>query len=155
MDNGRMIQVSTPAGIYENPASVYVADFIGDVNLIEGSATPGPDGAVDIAYAEGVAPIKGKATFDVAKGQKVWFAIRPEKIVVGTEPDSTRINQVQGKIEDIGYLGNVSTYHVRLNTGALISAQMTNSRRLARRDFTWEDDVWLSFTDTAGIVLAN
>ncbi len=155
MDNGKMIQVSTPAGIYENPASVYVADFIGDVNLIEGAATVGADGAVEIRYAEGVAPIKGVATTPVQTGQKVWFAIRPEKIIVGLEPDTSRVNQVHGKIEDIGYLGNVSTYHVRLDTGDLVSAQMTNSRRLARRDFTWEDNVWLSFTETAGVVLTK
>ena len=155
MDHGKIIQVATPAGIYETPNSVYVADFIGDVNLIEGSATPGTDGSVEIGYAEGVAPIKAKTTTDIHKDQKVWFAIRPEKIIVGTEPDPDRVNQLHGKIEDIGYLGNVSTYHVRLNTGELMSAQMTNSRRLARRDFTWEDDVWLSFTDTAGVVLTR
>ncbi|MDB2490642.1 TOBE domain-containing protein [Paracoccus sp. (in: a-proteobacteria)] len=81
--------------------------------------------------------------------------MRPEKIVVGTEPDPDRTNQVRGRIVDIGYLGNVSTYHLELPGGQKFSAQMTNARRLARRDFTWDDEVWLSWTETAGVVLTE
>ncbi|RYG90776.1 ABC transporter ATP-binding protein [Loktanella sp. IMCC34160] len=155
MDHGQLIQVATPADIYEYPNSVYVADFIGDVNLIEGTVTAVNEGTCEVSYAEGAAPIKAATPESGVLGTKVAFAIRPEKIVVGTEPDPTRANAVKGKIEDIGYLGNISTYHVRLDSGQLISAQMTNSRRLARRDFTWEDEVWLSWTDTAGLVLTR
>jgi putrescine transport system ATP-binding protein len=54
---------------------------------------------------------------------------------------------------DIAYLGNVSTYHVELKGGQMIKAQMANARRLAKRDITWEDTVWVSFTDTAGVLL--
>ncbi len=154
MDHGKMVQVDTPAGIYEAPNSVYVADFIGDVNLIEGNAKV--DGnTVTIHFAEGVAPITAISDRPIADGQRVSYAIRPEKISVNREPLEDRVNHVKGKIEDIGYLGNVSTYHVRLPSGELVSALMTNSRRLARRDFTWEDEVWLSWTDTAGVVLTE
>lgn len=155
MDNGLIVQVDTPSGIYETPNSVYVADFIGNVNIVEGNATPAEAGRIAIHYAEGAAPIIATPTEPVTDGQRVSYAIRPEKIVVGTEPDMTRANQVMGQIIDIAYLGNISTYHVQLPSGQMISAQMTNARRLARRDFTWEDTVWLSWTDTAGIVLTK
>jgi putrescine transport system ATP-binding protein len=155
MDHGKIIQVATPAGIYETPNSVYVADFIGDVNLIEGNAKLKGDGKIEIHFAEGAAPIQAVSTEPVTEGQRVTFAIRPEKIVVGQEPDPTRVNHAQGKIIDIAYLGNVSTYHLELPSGQKVSATMTNSRRLARRDFTWEDEVWLSWTDTAGVVLTK
>jgi len=60
---------------------------------------------------------------------------------------------VKGRIHDIAYLGNISTYHVKLPSGAIIKAQEANTRRIARRSFTWEDEVWLSWTDTAGVLL--
>ncbi len=154
MDHGKLVQVATPAGIYETPNSVYVADFIGDVNIIEGAATPNGD-QVEIAWAEGLAPIVAKSSEPIAPGAKVHFAIRPEKIYVSREPDMERANRVQGKVIDIAYLGNISTYRVRLANGQMISASMTNARRLSRRDFTWEDEVWLNWTDTAGLVLTR
>ena len=60
---------------------------------------------------------------------------------------------MKGRIEDIAYLGNISTYKVELANGAMIKAQVANDRRLARRTFSWDDMVWLSFTDTAGVIL--
>ena len=60
---------------------------------------------------------------------------------------------MKGKIIAIGYLGNISTYHVELPGGVMVKAQATNTRRLSRRNFTWEDEVWLSWTLTAASVL--
>ncbi|TPW28279.1 polyamine ABC transporter ATP-binding protein [Martelella alba] len=155
MNEGRLVQVSTPAGIYEAPETVYVADFIGDVNIFEGNADPGPDGKVDIHFAEGAVPIHARMNEQLTQGQRVFYAIRPEKIMVAAEPDHQRANHARGRVVDIAYIGNLSTYHVALESGQMVSAQMTNARRLSRRDFTWEDEVWLSWTDTAGIVLTR
>ena len=82
------------------------------------------------------------------------MGIRPEKIAISSEQPTDRTNVLQGKVLDIAYLGNISTYHVQLDNGTVIKAQIANTRRIARRNFTWEDPVWLSWTDTAGIVLA-
>ena len=152
MDHGKLIQVATPDAIYETPISTYVADFIGDVNIIEGRATP-VEGAVHIAWGESQPPITAatSATFD--KGAKVYLAIRPEKIAISREKPADRNNTLQGKVLDIAYLGNISTYHVELPGGQMIKAQTANTRRIGRRDYTWEDPVWLSWTDTAGVVL--
>ncbi|KGB80755.1 MAG: ABC transporter ATP-binding protein [Pseudomonadota bacterium] len=155
MDNGKLMQVATPDRIYEAPNSVYVADFIGDVNIIEGNLRPQEPGKVLIDWAEGEAPIRAEANGGLTEGTRVSYAVRPEKIAVSAERPDDRANVVQGKIIDIAYLGNISTYHVQLPSGHMISAQMTNSRRIERRDFTWEDTVWLSWTDTAGIVLTQ
>ncbi|MEX1660143.1 ABC transporter ATP-binding protein [uncultured Thioclava sp.] len=158
MNAGVIMQIATPADIYEQPNSVYVADFIGDVNIIEGNASvdkSGPEGAVSIAYAEGQDPVHAVATTPVTEGARVFYAIRPEKITVSHKPDPDRANHAFGKIIDIAYLGNISTYRVELASGKVISATMTNARRLERRAFTWEDEVWLSWTRTAGIVLTN
>ncbi|MGC1428380.1 MAG: ABC transporter ATP-binding protein [Albidovulum sp.] len=155
MDHGRMIQVDTPDRIYETPNSVYVADFIGDVNIIQGSAKSLGDGQYDIAWAEGQPAIRATTAAEIAPGAKVHFAIRPEKVAIATEKPADRANAIEGVVQDIAYLGNISTYKVELAGGQMIKAQVANNRRLARRDITWDDKVWLSFTDTAGIVLSE
>ena len=216
MDEGLIIQVATPSEIYEAPNSCYVADFIGDVNLIKGMVEPRPEPVKPAAEPASIAPsnpakppektvsnwlterviapIKAmreapqkllpapnEAELESTKpepetggiqlnwsegdpaiivqngdpehvGTILTFAIRPEKLNISkTRPEAD--NALQGKVIDIAYLGNVSTYHVELADGTMIKAQMTNARRLARRDITWEDDVWVSFTATAGVLL--
>ena len=152
MDEGRMIQVDTPDKIYEAPNSVYVADFIGDVNIIEGTAKQNGD-VVDITFAEGPPVIQGTTDKLFASGERIAFAIRPEKVSISAEKPEDAANALQGKILDIAYLGNISTYHVELPNGQIIKSQIANTRRISRRIFTWEDTVWISFTKTAGILL--
>lgn len=152
MDEGRMIQVDTPDKIYEAPNSVYVADFIGDVNIIEGTAKQNGD-VVDITFAEGQPVIQGTTDKLFASGERIAFAIRPEKVSISAEKPEDAANALQGKILDIAYLGNISTYHVELPNGQIIKSQIANTRRISRRTFTWEDTVWISFTKTAGILL--
>ena len=155
MDEGQIIQVATPDRIYETPNSVYVADFIGDVNIVEGKAAPLEENQVRIDWAEGQPPLVCTATQPFDPGQTCYLAIRPEKVMITAERPEGADNAVQGKIHDIAYLGNISTYHVQLSNGTIIKAQSANTRRIARRSFTWEDPVWLSWTATAGVLLAR
>ncbi len=153
MDNGLLKQVDTPDRVYETPNSVYVADFIGDVNIITGRAAEVGE-KTQLIWAEGATPITGMTGSRVAQGEPASFVIRPEKVSINkTEPEAA--NKVQGKVIDIAYLGNMSTYHVALPDGTIVKSQTANNRRIARRDITWEDQVWLSWTDTAGLVLRD
>ncbi len=79
---GKLVQVATPAQIYETPNSVYVADFIGEVNVIDGSADPQGDDRYAITWAEGQPPLIGTTTTTFGKGDKCRFAIRPEKVAI-------------------------------------------------------------------------
>ena len=153
MDHGKMIQVDTPDRIYESPNSVYVADFIGDVNIVEGRATRKGDDRYAIAWAEGHSDILGASSEKIDQGSKTYFAIRPEKVAIARERPEGRANVIEGKVSDIAYLGNISTYKVEVAGGRMMKAQVANERRIARRDITWDDKVFLSFTDTAGIIL--
>lgn len=152
MDHGRIIQADTPARIYEMPNSVYVADFIGEVTIIPGTARKSGEG-YEIAYAEGMPPLYAETEANFDNGEACFIALRPEKVVISADQPTDRRNTLQGKIIDIAYLGNLSTYHVALPNGQMIKAQMANTRRLSRRGFTWEDTVWLSWTDTAAVLL--
>ncbi|KNG93574.1 ABC transporter ATP-binding protein [Pseudaestuariivita atlantica] len=112
---------------------------------------PRPDG-LEIDWAEGADPIVVSNATEGLDGGAVTFAIRPEKIAVSADrPDLP--NAFQGKVIDIAYLGNVSTYHVELPTGQIVKAQTANTRRISARAFTWDDTVWIGWTDTAGVVL--
>jgi len=153
MDEGRVIQVATPAAIYEYPNSVYVADFIGDVNIIEGLASASGPEEYALNWKEGQAPLTATSQKPFSEGQKAHLAIRPEKIRISTEQPEDTVNAMQGKVLDIAYLGNLSTYHVELPDGQVIKAQTANTRRIARRNITWEDPVWISWSATAGVML--
>lgn len=152
MDHGRIVQVDTPDRIYETPNSVYVADFIGDVTIIEGSAAGSGDG-YEVAFDESQPPLFAASDLRLAEGQPVHLAIRPEKVAVSAHRPQGVRNALEGKILDIAYLGNLSTYHVELPGGRVVKAQAANTSRLANRPFTWDDRVWLSWDDAAAVLL--
>lgn len=156
MDHGKIVQVATPAAIYEQPNSRYVADFIGDINIIDGRITELGGGTTRMEATGGSAAIVIDHAADAAPGDPAWFAIRPEKITISLEPPGEAIaNVLTGEVWDIGYLGDVSIYHVRLPTGATVKATVANRTRLIERPITWDDKVWLSWTRDAGVVLTR
>jgi putrescine transport system ATP-binding protein len=151
MVDGQLAQVATPDQIYEAPTTTYVADFIGDVNLIAGKSSL-TDGGMDVHWDDNQPAIHVTTNSPLSARTTCHFAIRPEKVSISAEkPDA--VNVMKGKIIDIAYLGNISTYHVEIAAGVIFKAQATNTRRLSRRTYTWEDEVYLSWTDTAGVVL--
>jgi putrescine transport system ATP-binding protein len=153
MDEGRIMQVATPQRIYEVPESVYVADFIGEVNIIEGRTRRAGDDSYHVDWAGGQPPLIAVSDRSFSEGQTCYLALRPEKVAISSERPADAQNAVEGKVHDIAYLGNLSTYHVELKNGQIIKAQTANTRRISRRSFTWEDKVWLSWTPTAGVLL--
>jgi putrescine transport system ATP-binding protein len=155
MDEGRVVQVATPARIYEAPESVYVADFIGDVNIIEGTVRKAGPETYELTAGSGMAPITAVSDRAFSDGQTAHLAIRPEKVAIHEAESEGSTNVQKGRVLDIAYLGNLSTYHVELPGGTVLKAQTANTRRLARRTITWEDEVWVSWTHTAGVLLAE
>jgi putrescine transport system ATP-binding protein len=159
MNKGSLAQVATPGQIYENPDSRFVADFIGDVNILEGRAGKGlrRDGEEVTGFEYAGGKLSGRANEAIAPGATAWLAIRPEKILVSrTAPkDKSLSNVLEGRVHDIAYSGNLSTFHVRLDNGAIVKAQEANRRRLAKREIVWEDKVWLAWTPGAGVLLAR
>jgi putrescine transport system ATP-binding protein len=156
MDHGRVIQVATPAEIYEQPNSRYVADFIGNINLIEGKVSASATGATRIDAPEAGAVIEIDQAVEAKVGDQVWFAIRPEKIRISLDaPLPGSPNTLSGEVWDIGYLGDVPIYHVRLANGATVTATVTNQTRVVERPITWEDKVWLTWSRNGGVVLAR
>jgi putrescine transport system ATP-binding protein len=159
MNAGKLAQVATPPEIYENPDSRFVADFIGDVNIIEGKAGESVrrDGEEFRQFRRtgGDGDFLARDSAPVPAGETCWLAVRPEKIAISKVKPADAANVISGRVLDIAYVGNLSTFHVRLDDGTIVKAQEANRRRIANREITWEDEVWLSFTPGAAIVLAR
>ena len=157
MDKGKLIQVSTPTELYEQPNCKYVADFVGDINLIEGNVAA-VDGAgnVKIEGSGLTMPLDVQSDTKVSKGDKVWLALRPEKIRVSLDPPANgSANSIQGSVYDIGYLGDTSVYHVKLPSGPTLRTLSANTTRLVERPIGWDDKVWLSWGRDSGVLLTK
>ena len=156
MDRGRAVQVGTPGEIYEYPSSLYVAEFIGEVNVFEGRIIEAAKDHTTMRSAESGCDIIAERGVDAAPGQVVWAAIRPEKIEIGkTPPADTSVNCMTGTVYDIGYLGSISVYHVKLESGEKVKVTSANRTRLVERPITWEDQVWLSWSPSASVILLS
>ncbi|MBN9031054.1 ABC transporter ATP-binding protein [Rhizobium sp. YJ-22] len=159
MDKGIIVQVATPAEIYEAPNSRYVADFIGDINLVEGkvvstSAAAGQAGRLALD-CDGL-KVAVEQECPALAGNTVAFAIRPEKVRISLDtPAQTDVNAVRGEVWDIGYLGDFSLFLVRTEDGRVLRAAQANVSRLVDRPITFGDQVWLHWSADAGLVLTR
>jgi len=155
MDNGRLIQVAPPSEVYEQPASRWVADFIGDVNLLEGEVKTTQSGVATVAGKNGE-EFRLAVSADIWPGMHVWAALRPEKIQVGPQPPAGAAdNKFRGVVEDIAYRGNVIVYRVKLAVGDELMASVANASRLMELPISRGDEVWLSWPATAGVLLSH
>jgi len=155
MDRGRLIQVATPQEIYERPNSRWVADFIGEINLIEGRVIDvGASGTVVVSDAAG--RLRALSPADAKPGDVVWVALRPEKVRIAQEaPGRAEENCVAGEVTDIGYLGDLAIYKVRLDSGTIMKTAVANVTRLVERPIAWDDRVWLTWAPEAAMVLTR
>jgi putrescine transport system ATP-binding protein len=152
MNRGRLAQVATPADIYERPSSRWVADFIGDVNLIEGRVVScGTDGC-RIAAVDGLS-LQGATADGVAVGDAVALALRPEKIAL--RPDGAGGDGLRGTVQEVGYRGDSSVYRVRLDCGLTLGAAAANTTRGSARAIAVGDRVVLSWAPEAAVVLTQ
>jgi putrescine transport system ATP-binding protein len=155
MDAGRIRQVGRPDEIYEQPTSRFAAEFVGSLNLIEGEVDQDHPDYVTIRAPGLPDPIHIGHGISGFEGQKVAFALRPEKLAIAKEEPAQPHNKARGTIEDIAYFGSHSIYHVRLPSGVKLMAHFANRKRWASESFTWNDEVWVSWGENAGVVLTS
>ncbi|MBV5263470.1 ABC transporter ATP-binding protein [Pinisolibacter aquiterrae] len=154
MDHGKLIQVAGPSEIYEQPNSRYVADFIGDINIVEGRVTAIDGGLIRMEAAAPRVSIVMEDDAATSVGATAWMAVRPEKVRISHDaPIETGVNAVHGEVWDIGYIGDTSVYHVKLDDGGTFRAAVANVSRTVERPIGWDDRVWLTWSKTAGVVL--
>jgi putrescine transport system ATP-binding protein len=152
MDRGRLMQVAAPAEIYERPNSRWVADFVGDVNLFAGRVGD------DRTNVEGTAAgrLRLAAPVEAEPRTPVWVAVRPERMRLSRDKPSPGLeNCLAGTIVEIGYLGDLSVYRVRLADGSRVSAAIANTGGHEGRPPRLDEQAWLSFSPDAAIALTR
>jgi len=107
MDHGRIVQQGTAAEIYQNPATPYVADFIGEANLLPGIYAASTDGDAALTPDLGALPGERADNFDPAPGSPVLFSIRPEHVHTGDEAVAQPYH-LTGTVTGVSYLGAAS-----------------------------------------------
>ena len=164
MNKGSIAQLGTPSELYEFPASRFVADFIGSVNMFEGTLVEDKPTEAIVACTE-LDPhrvhvphsVPGKAM------SPVWVTIRPEKMTLHKDaaappavPECPAAHNVaKGEIKEISYLGDISIYHVLLANGRLIRISRPNRSRWDQDNFTWGEEVWVSWAGSSPVVLQS
>lgn len=156
MHLGWIAQVGSPMDIYETPASRLVCEFIGNVNLFDGELIDDMGDHAVIASAGLENPIYvGHGISTRAQDKQITYAIRPEKLLIGTElPELERpgYNWAKGVVHDIAYLGGHSVYYIKLPSGGVLQAFMANAERHVKLP-TWEEEVYVYWWDDSGVVL--
>jgi putrescine transport system ATP-binding protein len=151
MSKGRVLQVGSPEEIYEHPANRFVADFIGSVNLIDGTLTvDAPDHCV-VETPLGL--IQVGHGLSGALHMPVTLAIRPEKIEISKDRPSIHCNVFTGKVKEIAYFGSYNTFIVAASDGSRIKIMEANTSHQELSDITWDDDIFFWWDDRAGVVL--
>jgi putrescine transport system ATP-binding protein len=131
MNTGRLEQVATPRDLYEAPASRWVAGFVGDVNLFDGEVVSRERQRLTVATGGGRIVALAEPRLTGSQGT-VSVAIRPEKVKLSRPGPSLdkAVNHFAGIVTDVGYLGSSTVYKVRLESGTVVRAAMTNTARL-------------------------
>jgi len=162
MSEGKILQIGAPADIYETPNCLFVADFIGSVNIFKGAVEADAPDHVIVASPECKHYVSHGITG--TEGMPVSIAVRPEKLSIrGTPPeDSERestaevgYNLVQGVIDDLAYLGSLTTYHVKLENGTMVKVTHTNAARHGAEQLTWGDKVYVWWCGSDVVVLTQ
>ncbi|MFK0165876.1 ABC transporter ATP-binding protein [Rhizobium sp. NPDC090279] len=155
MSHGKVVQVATPAEIYEAPNCRFVADFIGDVNILDGNVTSAQSGIVEISVDSGFT-VRSASGDTPSAGSRASLAIRPEKLrVTPRPPANASVNAAEGEIWDIAYLGDMTVFHVKLKSGQVVKASSLNAVRAVEEPFAYDQDVWVSFDENAGVLLKD
>jgi putrescine transport system ATP-binding protein len=144
MNHGEIVQSGTPPEIYEFPSTKFVADFIGSVNMFEGKLIEDEPNYVRIQSNELGGTVFVNHGISAPPEAVVWAAIRPEKIFMSIGCPEGTDNCVQGSVQDIAYLGDLSIFLVKLPTGKVVRVTRPNTSRHAEA-ITWEQQVYLGF----------
>ncbi|MGH6638489.1 MAG: ABC transporter ATP-binding protein [Polaromonas sp.] len=157
MSHGRVLQVGTPKEVYEHPNCRFVADFIGNVNLMEGTLTVDAADHCEVTTEHGVVNVGHGISGTL--GMSVAIAVRPEKIHISkTRPDTNVngcVNLFSGKVREIAYFGSYNTFIVEMSGGRTVKITETNTTRHESSVITWDDPVFFWWDDAAPVVLTQ
>ena len=157
MNRGEIVQIGTPTEIYEFPQNKFVADFIGSVNMFEGTMIEDLPDRVRIKSDDLGGVIYVDHGISSAPGAIVYAAIRPEKInILRSAPADTSENCVKGVVKDIAYMGDMSIYLVQIESGKVVRVTLPNVERMSDDErILWDETVWLTWHGSSPVVVTQ
>jgi putrescine transport system ATP-binding protein len=149
MNAGKLVQIGPPSEIYERPNSRFVADFVGAVNLFEGTLVAAFNRlALAIRDIDEVVPVAGPP--DLPAGAAVALAVRPEKLrLSSTLPAGAA---VAAMVTSIGYQGGQSIVHLTAASGQVLRSHLPSE---VAAGLSRGEAVWASWAPEDGVVLAR
>lgn len=156
MSEGKVLQIGTPYEIYEAPADTFVAKFIGETNILEGTVTDHTGNLYTIDTL-GVGPVQVTSDREFAVGSRVRHAIRPEKIDITKEkpeglPDDFSI--LHGKVSESIYSGFQSQFYVSTDNQVQFKVYQQHESYIERGPaIRWTDEVWLNWDADDGYIV--
>ena len=121
MNHGRLVQLGSPRLLYEQPADAFVADFIGEMNLLPGTVREISGNRCAAVVEGGVA--LGTATRTMVPGEAVRLAVRPEHIVLSAS--GTPGPGLRGRLAQIVFNGATTSMLVELPGGTTLRADVS------------------------------
>ena len=155
MNHGEIVQVGTPTEIYEYPNSRFVTEFIGSVNMFEGRLVEDEPSYVRIECGDLEQPVYVNHGVSSAPGATVWAAIRPEKMLMSRERPQGTDNWTAAVVRDIAYMGDLSIYLLKLESGKIVRVTQPNAFRHADERITWEETVYLTWDASSPVVVTK
>ncbi len=152
MNEGKILQVGTPAEIYDSPQSRFVADFIGTSNFLEGTLISENEVSLTI---EPPSKIVCAPTQNIPLDTPVTVAIRPERIDLTTTLTADAVNLLHGTIQDESYLGTTLQYTVQTDYPTPLIAHQQNTGMRDTHHFQRGDTVSLQWAPENAIVLTT
>jgi spermidine/putrescine transport system ATP-binding protein len=152
MNQGGIEQLDAPSHLYSFPKNRFVADFIGNCNLLEAGVKECRDGRLRLEAA-GLGEILAPAGEGVKAGDRGVLALRPEQIRISASAgfaDHDGDNHFPGRVRDFLYVGDVTTYQVTLDNGLELAALRPNDAPGRARFFEVGDQVTVSWAREAG-----
>jgi spermidine/putrescine transport system ATP-binding protein len=145
MNDGRVEQVGGPQEIYEQPATRFVAGFIGTSNLLTGrvSRVSADDAVIEVSPDERIV-LPLRQTASPGPGDEVELTVRPEKIVIAISPPGGNGCVLRGTVTEVVYLGTSTNFSVTTTTGAEMVVFQQNSAS-GRSQAARGETVWLSW----------
>jgi putative spermidine/putrescine transport system ATP-binding protein len=121
MSKGKMEQVGEPFEIYNNPATGFVASFVGQLNRLPATVVDGAGGRLEV----GGTAVRTTSTVETAPGAQVSLMLRPEELTL----DESEENVIHGTVESVTFLGSIVRVQIAVNGGRL-TADLFNERLL-------------------------
>jgi putrescine transport system ATP-binding protein len=155
MDRGAIMQMGTPAEVYEFPNSRFTAEFLGTANIFEGVVERTDATGTRIGSSEYEFDILAEGAAPKPAGARVLVAVRPERMAIARAEEAARAgdNRLVGTIADIAYFGDFFLYHVALEDGRRLRVSQPVLTRVTARGLDWEDRVAVSWPPEASVVL--